>query len=384
MSTRLDTSVVLLTAALLGAPALAQTSAPAPTTQTAPAQSAAQAAQQARDLAARARTAYPAGSANIDQDLWKQAAAAAEAAVAAEPGNAEYLKLRAEIYTEVGFWQRAQAGWDAYLQLRPDDAAAVKQAATVQYNLGYAAYTRGQLEQAGAFFARCLTLNSTDAACATWVARTALERGLYPEAKALYARALALKPGDKTLTYFAALTTNAGKYGVPATRAFSRAYAELEAGRAAQALAGFQEAARTAPAFIEAHREAGRLALNAGDAQAALSAYTAAAALPNATAADRYNLSVAQEGARYGLKAAQAFRAAYARYTAGDKAGAEKGFLQATQLSAGYAKAWAWLGRVRYEAKNYAGAGEAYGRAVQLDPADKSSAYYLRLSQQGK
>ena len=48
------------------------------------------------------------------------------------------------------------------------------------------------------------------------------------------------------------------------------------------------------------------------------------------------------------------------------------------------AKAWAWLGRVRYEAKDYPGAAEAYGKAVALDPNDKTSAYYLRLAQAGK
>ena len=50
---------------------------------TAFAQNAAQSAASARDLATKARSTYPAGSASIDQNLWKQAAAAAEAAVQA-------------------------------------------------------------------------------------------------------------------------------------------------------------------------------------------------------------------------------------------------------------------------------------------------------------
>ena len=82
--------------------------------------------------------------------------------------------------------------------------------------------------------------------------------------------------------------------------------------------------------------------------------------------------------------AVQTFRKGYGQYTAGDRAGAEVSFLAATAAAPTYAKAWAWLGRVRYEAKNYAGAAEAYGKAAQLDPNDKTSAYYLRLSQQGK
>ena len=390
------TRTVLLTLSLFAAPLAQAQTAPAPATpaQNAPAQtapeaptfaSAADAATQARDLAARARQAYPRGSATIDQPLWKQAAAAAEAAVKAEPRNAAYLRLRAEIYTEVGFWRQAQLGWEAYFQVNPNAGAEEKRAAaTALYNLGYAAYTRSQPSPASALFRQCLTLDPQNVLCASWAARTALEAGQYPQAQELYAQALRGAPNDKSLAYFAGLAQKAGTYGPAATRAFSRAYADLDAGRRPQALAGFQEAARSAPNFIEAQREAGRLALELGDAGAAVTAYQGAAGLPGASAADRYNLALAQEGQQFGLGAVQSFRAAYAKYAAGDKAGAETGFAQATAQNANYAKAWAWLGRVRYEGQNYAGAAEAYGNAARLDPNDKTSAYYLRLAQQGK
>lgn len=374
------------TGAQPGTPAPA-TAAPTPAN-TAPAQpaSAAQLAAEARDLAARARTTYPAGSANIDQTLWKEAAAKAEAAVQAAPGNPEVLRLRAQIYTEVGFWRQAELGWAAYAKVAPlatggNDARA---AASVQYNLGYAAYTRGQLPQAAAYFRSCLTFDSQSLPCATWAARTALEGGDYALAQNLYTQAQALAPGDKTLAYFAGVARNAGTYGPAATRAFSRAYAELEAGRRDQALAQFQEAARSAPNFADAQREVGRLALDAGDLAAASGAYLALTSLPGATASDRYNLGLVQEAQQVGLRPVQTFRAAYSKYAAGDRTGAESGFLQATTENPNYAKAWAWLGRVRYEAKNFAGAAEAYGRAVALNPNDKTSAYFLRLAEQGR
>lgn len=387
-------SALLLTAALaLSGASLAQTdTAPAPvtpdpvTSALGSGQQAAQLAAEARDLMVQARAAYPVGSANIDQPLWKQAAERAEAAVSAAPGNPDVLKLRAQIYTEVGFWKQAEASWAAYFKVAPVAAGQneARAAGNVQYNLGYAAYTRGQPSQAAAYFKSCLRFDPQSLPCATWAARTALEGGDYALAQTLYTQALSLAPQDKTLNYFALVARNAGTYGPAATQAFSRAYASLDAGRKAEALAGFQEAARSAPNFVEAQREAGRLALELGNPQAALSAYQALTALPGATAADRYNLALAQEGQQYGLKAVQTFRAAYGKYAAGDKAGAEAGFLQATNENLTYPKAWAWLGRVRYERQDYAGAAEAYGRAVALDPNDKSSAYFLRLAQQGK
>ena len=381
--------LALILTALLGG-AQAQTAAPAAAPSNAPApqqqQTAAQAAAEASDLAAKARATYPQGSASIDQDLWKRAAAAAERAVAAAPSNPEYLRLRAQIYTEVGFWRQAELGWEAYFRAVPNGASAAEtaSAANVQYNLGYSAYTRNQPSQAAAFFAACLKFDPASVPCTSWAARTALEAGNYAQAQTLYDQALVLQPTDKTLSYFRSLAQSAGRYGPAATRAFSRAYGDLDAGRKAQALAGFQQAATAAPNFAEAWREAGKLALELGDAPAAVAAYTGAVALPSASAADRYNLSVAQEGQSVGLKAVQTFRTAYTRFTAGDKSGAEAGFLEATTLSPKYAKAWAWLGRTRYEARNFEGAAQAYAQAVQLDPNDKSSAYFLRLAQQGK
>ncbi|THF86492.1 tetratricopeptide repeat protein [Deinococcus sp. KSM4-11] len=380
-----------LTAALLAVPtAAAQDTTTPPGSQVAPAPApiadGATAASQARTLADQARSTYPKGSANIDQTLWKQAAAAAEAAVADEPKNTDYLRLRAQIYTEVGFWKQAERSWNALFVVQAPTPGGddLKAAATVQYNLGYAAYTLNLPAQAAAAFKTCLEYDAQNLPCLTWAARTALEGGNYTDAVSLYDRALALTPTDKTLTYFRGLAQGAGRYGPAAVRAFSRAYGDRDTGRKPQALAGFQEAAQSAPNFTEAWREAGRLALELNDAPAALAAFQGAAALPGANAADKYNLALAQEAAQYGLGPVQAFRAAYAKYTAGDKAGAGAGFQDAATQNVNYAKAWAWLGRVRYEAKDYPGAIEAYGKAVALDPNDKTSAYYLHLAQVGK
>ena len=339
---------------------------------------------QAQSLADQARKAYPQNSWNIERPLWKQAAAAAEQAVAAAPNDASTLKLRAQIYTDVRFWRKAELGWDAYLAQNAGDMAAQQTAATVQYNLGYAAYQRASLPEASAAFAKCLTLNPQNGACAEWGGRAALESAQFPQAVALYGQAVQLNPQNKVAAYFAGVAQQAATYGPAATQAFSRAYQDYTAGDKQKALTGYKAATASAPTFLEAWRQEGNVALQLNDAATAFAAYTAAAALPGAGASDRYNLSLAQEGQQYGLTAVNAFRSAYAKYTAGDKAGAEAGFLAATQASATYAKAWSWLGRARYDQKNYPGAVEAYSQAVQLDPADKASAYYLGLAQKGK
>jgi len=323
-------------------------------------------------------------SRNIDDVVWKQAAAAAELAVQAAPSSPEALKLRAQVYSDVGFWKAAETSWDAYLKVVPGDTAAMKTAAVAQYNLGYAAYARGDLGAAPAPFAKCLKLDPSNADCALWGGRVALEGGQFAQAVTLYQQAVQLRPQDKVAAYFLGVSQNAGKYGPAATTAFSRAYQNYDAGKKQDALNGYKAATAAAPNFIEAWREQGRLALELNDAASAKVAYDAAVALPGATASDKYNQGVAIEGAQVGLAAVKSFRDAYSKYTGGNKAAAETGFLAATTAAPGYAKAWSWLGRARYEQKNYPGAAEAYAQAVKLDPSDKSAAYYLKLAQAGK
>lgn len=183
----------LLVLGLSAAPALAQNTTTAPATPAPAGQpafapqpvtytSAADAAAAAQKFADEARRTYPKGSANIDQALWTQAAAAAEAAVLAEPSNADYLKLRAQIYTEVGFWRQAEVTWAAYFKVVPavPGSRDAQQAGLAQYNLGYSAYVRNQPDLAARYFAECLKFDPQSAQCAGWAARTALEGATTP------------------------------------------------------------------------------------------------------------------------------------------------------------------------------------------------------------
>lgn len=384
-------AAALITAFLIAAPAQAQVSTPtnqtdaAQTTQPAVAPAfttAAQAAAEAVRLSGQARATAPAGRASIDQPLWRQAAAAAEAAVKLEPGNTEYLALRADIYTATGFWARAQSGWQAYFSAAGEQATAQARASAgqVYYNLAYAAYTRQDLSAAAQLLDECLALAPDAAVCHLWAGRVSLEQGNFARAQNFYSRAAALDPTSSTASYFSRVAAQAGQYGPAATLAFSQAYADAEAGRREAALQGFTEAARLAPNFAEAHREAGRLALELGQVATARAAYFAVSALPAATAADRYNLSLATEAETVGLAPARLFREGYGRYTAGDKAAAESTFEAATSQNPQYAKAWAWLGRVQYEGGRYAEAAASYERAVTLDPSDSAAAHFLRMA----
>lgn len=345
-------------------------------------QEAARAAAEARAFVSDARRRYPVGSASIDQELWGKAVQAIEAAIKIAPENPDYLRLRAQIYTEVGFWKQAELSWSAYFRVAPVAAGGsdVRAAALAQYNLGYAAYKRKQIQIASRFFQRCLDFTPKNTDCLNWTGRIALENGQYEKAQRAYGQAVQINPKERSFQYFRELSKTAAAYGAAATRSFTEAYTDLDAGKRKKAMQGFLQAGKLAPSFIEAWREAGRLALQTDDLPAALTAYRAATSLSTANDGDRFNLRFVEEAEKYGLQTVRTFRAAYNDYSKGDRKKAATGFQAAVIRNPQYAKAWSWLGRVHYEEQRFEQATSAYEKAVELDPADKASVHFLKMS----
>jgi tetratricopeptide (TPR) repeat protein len=158
------------------------------------------------DLAKAAQVAAHQSNPNgkIDQAVWRNAADAAEAAVRAAPLEAEPLRLRAQVYTEIGFWIRAESAWrdlqtGTQNQLTSEDRVGFSE---VLYNLGYLAYQTGDLETALARFQEAAE-NTPDAArVEVWQGRILLERGDARGALPHWQRAVMLEPNNASSKYY--------------------------------------------------------------------------------------------------------------------------------------------------------------------------------------
>lgn len=335
----------------------------------------------AQEFQRKAQAAYPAGSANINQPFWGDAAAAAERAVKLAPRDPDALRLRAQIYTAVAFWARAEEAWNALFEVAGDaDPASRLAMSDVQYNLGFAAYRRGDLEGAQRRFEAAARWAPNNARNVVWQARVLFERGDVSSSLPLWERAAQLNPNDARARYFADVSRKAATFGKDATAAFSRGLEAYDAGRLEDALAFFRTAAVASPTFVEAQRWLGRTALEAGQAPESVRAWQTVSQLEGVTPANKYFLDYAREVERFGSAAVRDYRAGYQRYTQGDRAGAARLFEAAVAASPEYQKAWSWLGRVRFETGDFQGAVDAYTRAVDLDPSDAAAAYQLRLA----
>jgi tetratricopeptide (TPR) repeat protein len=95
----------------------------------------------------------------------------------------------------------------------------------------------------------------------------------------------------------------------------------------------------------------------------------------------RYFLNLARDQARWGVAAADAFRQGVAHYEAGDMDAARRALERATDSNPQYAEAWAWRGRIAFEAASYLVALRHYERAVELAPDVDAYRYFRNESQ---
>lgn len=93
-----------------------------------------------------------------------------------------------------------------------------------------------------------------------------------------------------------------------------------------------------------------------------------------------YFVELAREQAAYGTQAVDVFREGVALYEQGAPQAASERFARAAAINPTYPAAWAWLGRVAFEAGDYVDARRAYANAAGLAPGDETYRYFLRES----
>ena len=155
------------------------------------------------------------------------------------------------------------------------------------------------------------------------------------------------------------------------------AYGSYEAGNLEAALERYVAVAELAPADAEAHVWAGRILIETERPGQAIPYWRRAVELDATDARSAYFLELAREQAEWGSAAVTAFRAGVALYEEDRPTEAAERFARASTLNEGYVDAWAWLGRVAFERREYADAATYYATAARLAPGDANLAYWV-------
>ncbi|HEX7021605.1 MAG TPA: tetratricopeptide repeat protein [Trueperaceae bacterium] len=158
-------------------------------------------------------------------------------------------------------------------------------------------------------------------------------------------------------------------------------FINYQQGQTDEALRYYQRVIDLAPDNVQAYKWVGRILLETGrPAQAIPYWRTVAERQPNDEGA-QYFLELAQDEARWGQAAVEAFREGVDYYDQGRLTRARERFARATSLNPDYSEAWAWLGRVAFEQQDYQDAETYYGHATRLEPDNETYSYFYQEAQ---
>ena len=334
---------------------------------------------QAQQTASRALASYPTPSA--DRPLWQEALRLGQEAQRLAPDNPEPYRFLAEVYGQVRLYEKAWQSWQRYEASGGQlDNVARQRIIELGNALGYGKYASGDYRGAITYYQRVVDLDPSQEAAKAQLAYSYQQLQSPERALELYQQLAQEHPDNGEYQRQVDAAQDAFAYGQRASDAYYRGLSLYYSGQLDQAWLAFGEAARSNPSYRKAFVWAGRVALELQQPQDAIAYWRRAVQLDPGDEGAAYFLKVAENQARWGVEAYTAFEEGLKLYDQGDRAGAAARFERAASLSPEYAEAWAWLGRVRFEAEAFAAALPAFQNAYELEPGSEAYRYFYQES----
>lgn len=304
------------------------------------------------------------------------------------PDDPEALRWLARIAYEQGDTSAAVVIWQRLVEVAPDDEGArffldlsrereqYGEAASEAYRLGLRAYEAGRIDAALEAFQAAVAANPNFANATIWAGRSALEAKKPELAVRYWENAVALDPRDARSAWFLENARLQAQWGVVAGTAYYAGLAAYDAGELEIAHTEFLKAAEAAPTFKEAFVWTARTSQELGRPDEAIGYWQTVLRLDRNDDRARYFIANARQAIVYGTVASEAFSRGLAAYQAGDGPTAQAEFAAAATASPNFLQAWAQLGRVALQNRDYQVAASAYARAAELAPTDEDYAYF--------
>jgi tetratricopeptide (TPR) repeat protein len=143
-----------------------------------------------------------AGKANLKLEVWVKAIDAAEKAVLLAPKEPEPLLLRAQLFTRIQLWLKADTAWKAYFALTEGSSASNALMANVQFELALKSRDAKKLNEAIGYLEQAVFYNPQKQAAWSLLGRSRYEGGRFALASEACLRALELNPNDQMAIYY--------------------------------------------------------------------------------------------------------------------------------------------------------------------------------------
>lgn len=215
-----------------------------------------------------------------DQPLWREAIGLAKEAVRLEPERPEPLRFLAEVYSRSNWYGPAYQTWQQYLDAGGElDSEAAPLFTGVSNELGYTAYSRGDLDRALEFYLSVVDTVPYDTEAYVWAGRILLETGRPEEAIPYWETVAERDGGDERSEYFLELARDQVQWGVEAVTHFREGIQLYEDSETLRAREKFAQATVENQDYAEAWAWLGRTAFEMGDFPNAQSYYESASSL---------------------------------------------------------------------------------------------------------
>ncbi len=139
---------------------------------------------------------------NLKLEVWLKVIDAAEKAVVLAPKEPEPLLLRAQVFTRIQLWQKADAAWKAYFALTEGSSASRALMANVQFELALKSREAKKLNEAVAYLEQAVFYNPQKQKAWSLLGRSRYEAGRFALASEACLRALELNPNDQMAIYY--------------------------------------------------------------------------------------------------------------------------------------------------------------------------------------
>lgn len=232
---------------------------------------AAEALEAAEARMAEALATYPAQY--PDRPLWQQAFAEGRRAMTLAPDALEPARFLAVAYSRSNWYGPAWNAWQDYVRRGGDvgqDAEARTLIAQVGHELGYGAYSRGDLDVALEYYEGVVDLVPEDVNAHVWTGRILIETERPEASIASWQRVLELDPDDARAAYFLELARDQSRHGTAAVNAFREGVEAYGQGRLGEASESFARATTRNAEYAQAWAWLGRVAFEReryGDAE---------------------------------------------------------------------------------------------------------------------
>jgi tetratricopeptide (TPR) repeat protein len=146
------------------------------------------------------------GKANLKLEVWLKVIDAAEKAVTLAPKESEPLLLRAQVFTRIQLFLKADAAWKAYFALTEGSSASRALMANVQFELALKSRDAKKLNEAVAYLEQAVFYNPQKQKAWSLLGRSRYEAGRFALAAEACLRALELNPNDQMAIYYLKLS----------------------------------------------------------------------------------------------------------------------------------------------------------------------------------